>query len=137
MSQNPLNLAVRFLLELCMLAALGRWGWMQGGGLVRWGLAMALPLAAAALWGVFRVPNDGGPPTVQVAGAVRLAIEILLFAAATAALANAGHRRLATVFAAITLIHYAVSYDRVASLLRDGRGTDPHRTIAPDGRPRG
>jgi hypothetical protein len=124
MSQNPLNLALRFALELCILAAVGRWGWMQGGA-ARWALAVALPLAAAALWGVFRVPNDGGAPLVQVGGAVRLAIEALLFAAATAALIGAGHRRLAMAFAAITILHYAVSYDRVASLLRDGRGTDP------------
>jgi hypothetical protein len=123
MSQNPLNLAVRFLLELCILAALGRWGWMHGTGIVRWLLVLALPLAAA-LWGTFRGPNDGGPPTVLVAGGTRLIIEGALFAAATAALVGAGHRRLAIVFAAAAILHYAVSWDRVQSLLRDGRGTD-------------
>jgi hypothetical protein len=129
MSQNPLNLLVRFLLELCILAALGRWGWTQGGAM-RWPLAILLPLAGAALWGVFRVPDDGGAPTVQVGGAVRLGIELLLFGAASAALAGAGHRRLAAAFAAIALLHYAVSYDRVLSLLREGRGTDAPRAAA-------
>jgi hypothetical protein len=124
-SQNPLNLLVRFLLELCILAALGRWGWMQGGGAARWALASALPVAAAALWGVFRVPNDGGAPVVRVSGAVRLGIEAMLFAAAAAALAGAGQRRLAIACAVVVILHYAASYDRVLSLLREGRGTDP------------
>lgn len=124
MSQNPLNLLVRFLLELCILAALGWWGWMHGSGAGRWLLAVGLPLCAALLWGAFRVPNDGGAPAVQVSGAVRLLIEAFLFASAAAALAGAGHRRLAVAFAATVLIHYAVSYDRVLSLLRHGRGTD-------------
>lgn len=124
MSQHPLNLAARFLLELCILAALGRWGWMQGGA-ARWLLAIGLPVAAAFLWGAFRVPNDGGQPLVQVAGAVRLLIEAVLFGGAVAALPGAGHRRLALALGIAVLLHYAVSYDRVVSLLRDGRGTDP------------
>lgn len=68
---------------------------------------------------------------------LNLAVRFPLGLCMLAALAHAGHQRLAVAFAAITLIHYAVSYDRVVSLLRDGRGTGPHRTIALDGRSRG
>jgi hypothetical protein len=32
MGSHPLNLAVRFALELSALAALGVWGWRQGDG---------------------------------------------------------------------------------------------------------
>lgn len=106
---------------------------MQGGA-IRWLLVVALPLAGALVWSVFRVPNDGGPPVVHVSGPVRLGIEILLFACAAAALAGAGHRRLAAAFAAVTIIHYAVSYGRVLSLLREGRGTDSPREAHPASR---
>lgn len=119
MADHPLNLAVRFVLELCMLAALGAWGWSQGHGWARVVLVVALPLAAAALWGIFRVPNDGGAPVVTVPGPVRLALEAALFSLAAWGLAGAGRPRHAMVFAAVTLVHYAVSYDRVLRLLRD------------------
>jgi hypothetical protein len=119
MSRNPLNLALRFVLELCMWYALGWWGWMQGEGVARWLFALALALAAMLLWGVFRVPNDGGEPKVEVTGRVRLLIETVLFAAAVAALAGEGRRTLAVVFAVVTAAHYAVSYDRVNRLARN------------------
>lgn len=42
------NLGVRFLLELCELAALGYWGFQAGGGaLVRIGLGIGAPVLAA------------------------------------------------------------------------------------------
>ena len=50
MSQNPINLGVRFLLELAALAALGFWGWTQHTGVLRYLLAIVLPLFAAFMW---------------------------------------------------------------------------------------
>lgn len=116
MSRNPLNLALRFVLEICILYALGWWGWMRGNGVGRWVLAIGLVLAAMLLWGVFRVPNDGGEPKVEVTGRMRLLIEMVLFAAAIAALASGERRTLAVVFAVVTAAHYAFSYDRVHRL---------------------
>ena len=47
------NLVARFVLELCMLTALGYAGFQLGDGIVvSIGLATALPLAVAVLWGV-------------------------------------------------------------------------------------
>ena len=43
MSQNPLNLAVRFALELAGLYALGLWGWTQHTGILRYLLTIGLP----------------------------------------------------------------------------------------------
>jgi hypothetical protein len=51
MSQNPINLAVRFLLELVGLYAFGLWGWTQHAGFLRYLLVIGLPVVAAALWG--------------------------------------------------------------------------------------
>lgn len=117
MAGNPLNLALRFLLELAALAAIGHWGWTQHGGATRWLLAIGLPVLAAAIWGVFRVPGDPGDAPVAVPGAVRLAIEGLFFGGAVWALFAADRPAWGWIFAAVTLAHYALSYDRVAQLL--------------------
>jgi hypothetical protein len=118
-ANHPLNLAFRFGLELAMLAAWAVAGWsLVDGRIARVALAVLLPLAAAALWGVFRVPGDGGAPVVAVAGPVRLALEALLFGGAVAALAATGHTTFVLVLGGLTLLHYALSYDRVLAFLR-------------------
>lgn len=124
MSHNPIMLGTRFLLELALLAALGVAGWGLAQGSWCYVAAIALPLAAAALWGVFRVPNDGGPPTVRVPGVVRLLLEIFLFGAAVGALYAAGRPGWALALGGVTLLHYALSYDRVLWLLN---GAPPPR----------
>jgi hypothetical protein len=117
MSDNPVNLLLRFLLELAGLTALGYWGWTQHDGAARWVWAIGAVAAAAAVWGVFRVPGDGGAPVVAVAGWVRLAIEAAFLTTATAALYASGQRTTAVVFAAVVIGHYLVSYDRVLRFL--------------------
>jgi hypothetical protein len=117
-ANNPINLAVHFGLELAMLAAGGVWGWQQRADWLRFVLALAIPLIAAALWGTFRVPNDPRAAPVAVPGVVRLALELGLFAFATWALYDAGYMRLSLIFGAVVLIHYAISYDRIVWLIR-------------------
>jgi hypothetical protein len=117
-ANNPINLVVRFGLELAMLVALGVWGWQQRGDWLRFVLAIAIPLIAAALWGTFRVPNDPRSAPVAVPGILRLALELALFAFATWALYDAGYSRLSAIFGIIVLVHYAISYDRIAWLIR-------------------
>jgi hypothetical protein len=121
-SNNPLNLAFRFVLEIAALLALGYWGWTSGEGILRYVLALGVPIAAAALWGTFRVPGDssssGGVP-VAVSGKVRLLVELAVFGSATLALRWAGLETLSVAFAAATILHYAISYDRVLWLLRE------------------
>jgi uncharacterized protein DUF2568 len=75
-------LAARFLCELAMLAALAFWGFGAGA----WVLGIGAPLAAAVLWGAFVAPKARWP----VPRPVRVAIELVLFAAAAGALAVAG-----------------------------------------------
>jgi hypothetical protein len=118
MSQHPLNLALRFVLELVGLFALGYWGWSEHAGLARWLWAVGLPLLAAILWGTFRVPDDPGDAPVAVPGPVRLLLEAAFFGAATWAFYAAGGVSAAAFFGLIVLAHYALSYDRLAWLLR-------------------
>jgi hypothetical protein len=118
MSNHPINLGVRFLLELSILASLGYWGWTEHNGIWRFLWGVGLPLAAAAVWGTFRVPNDPGPAPVAVPGLVRLLLELALFGAAVALLFAAGQRVAGGVLATLVILHYGVSYDRVFWLLR-------------------
>jgi hypothetical protein len=99
---SPPNLALRFLLELGALAALGYWGTHVGTGFVaRLGLALAAPLAAAAAWGAVVSPKA----RLRAAAPTRLAVEVAVFAAGAWALAAAGRPRAAAGFAAAVAVH--------------------------------
>jgi len=117
MSNNPLNLALRFILEMAALVAMAWWGWAAHTGGARWLWAIALPLLAAVVWGVFRVPNDPRDAPVAVPGPARLLIEAAVFGGATWCLYAAGRASLAWLFGGIVLLHYLASYDRVTRLL--------------------
>ena len=120
MGTHPLNLAVRFVLELSALFIFGLWGWRQGGGGWRMVTALAVPLIAAALWGIFAVPGDpsrSGSAHVPVPGLLRLALEIGFFASATLALYDLGYTVLTAIFGTAIVVHYLLSYDRVRWLI--------------------
>lgn len=117
MSQHPVNLAIRFLLEIGALVSMGYWGSTLGTGLVAIGGAAGMPLLAMVIWGVFRVPNDPGNAPVPVPGIVRLGIELLFFGSAIGMQSAAFSPIVAGVFAAAVIVHYGVSYDRVRRLL--------------------
>jgi hypothetical protein len=61
MSSNPINLAVRFLLEIFSLVVIGIWGWKQNDNWERYVLAICLPILAALIWGTFAVANEMTP----------------------------------------------------------------------------
>jgi hypothetical protein len=121
MSQNPFNLAVRFILELAALYSLGHWGWTQHAGILRYLLVIGSPLLAATLWGTLRVPADAsanGKAPVPVAGWLRLLLELVFFTFAAWCLFDAGAMLAGYLFSGITLIHYLISYDRFFWLLK-------------------
>ncbi|MFN8506913.1 MAG: YrdB family protein [Dehalococcoidia bacterium] len=117
MAWHPANLVFRFVLELAALAAFGALGWHAGSGPMRFVLAAVAIGVPAAVWAIFRVPNDGGRPVVAVPGIVRLGIELDFFGAAVAALAFIGHPVLASALGGAVIVHYAVSQERVRLLL--------------------
>lgn len=121
MGSHPLNLTLRFFLEMSALIAMGYWGWTQNQGLPRWLLTIGLPILAAVLWGTFAVPNDpsrsGGAP-VPTPGILRLLLELLFFALAAYALVASQQAPIGWAFAIVTIIHYVFSYDRVLWLIR-------------------
>lgn len=120
MSSNPINLALRFLLEIFSLAVTGIWGWKQSDSWGRLVLAIGLPVIVAAIWGTFAVANDpsrSGKAPVPVPGIVRLGIEFLVFGFATWALYSIGSNQLSLMLGALVLLHYIISYDRIYWLL--------------------
>lgn len=121
MGSNPINLAVRFILEIAGLLALGRWGWFLADGSLKFGLAVGIPLLAAVLWGTFAVPGDpsrSGKASVPVPGVVRLILELVYFGGAAWSLFATGLASLGWIFGVAALLHYLVSYDRIGWLLR-------------------
>jgi hypothetical protein len=96
------NLALRFLLELCMLIALGYWGFKTGNGVVvKFGLGIGVPLLAALVWGTFLAPRAA----VALPGLVHLVLELLIFGLGIAALYAAGYPTLAGIFALVVVIN--------------------------------
>jgi len=89
MGSNPINLGVRLLLEIGALVGYGYWGWTVSDGVLRYLLALAIPLVAAVVWGTFAVledPSRSGKAPVPVSGLLRLIIELTFFALASYAL---------------------------------------------------
>jgi hypothetical protein len=102
------NLALRFLLELCALGALGYWGFKTGSGtlLAKIGLGIGTPLVAAVVWAIFVSPQA----PVQLPGIVVLLLQVLVFGGAAAGLVATGHRTLALVFGAVVIINVVLMY---------------------------
>ncbi len=117
MADNPIVLAVRFLLELTALFALGYWGWTQHMGALRVILTILLPLLAAAVWAIFRVPGFPNDAPVPVPGLVRLLLEAIYFGGAVWALYASGHHTWGLILAIVVIVHYVVSYDYIIQLL--------------------
>ena len=121
MGSHPVNLVLRFLLELVALLAAGLWGWDQAEDGWRYLLAIGLPVILATLWRTFAVPNDpsrSGKAPVVTNGIVRLLLELAFFGFAAWAFYSLGFITLNYVFVAVVIVHYLVSYDRVLWLLK-------------------
>ena len=101
------NLAVRFLLELCLLAAWAVIGWQVVGPVVlRVLLAILLPALAATAWGRWVAPRA----TRRLDDPARFAVEAALFAGAAIGLAVAGWPLWGGVLAAAYGVNVALGF---------------------------
>ena len=96
---KPANLAARFVLELCLLAALA-----YDGLQVNVVLAVAAPAVAAIVWGLFVSPKARFPQDRTM----WVALQAVLFGAAVAGLGAAGHGLLAAAFAVAVAANLAL-----------------------------
>jgi hypothetical protein len=109
LKMNPINLGLRFVLELAALATLAVWGRTQGAGATGLVWMIGVPGVAVAAWGAFAVPGDPSRSDrgfVSMPGWVRLLLWDLTRVDLVAALGT------------VTIVHYGLSYQRLRWLLR-------------------
>lgn len=121
MSKHPVNLALRFILELAALVSYALWGAGLTEGSFKIFTAILFPVLFAMIWGVFAVRNDpsrSGKTVIPTPGVIRLVLELGLFATAAWMLSGLGLPIPALLLGLAVLIHYVCSYDRVVWLLK-------------------
>jgi mannose-6-phosphate isomerase-like protein (cupin superfamily) len=121
------HLVIRFVLELAVLAGFAIWGWYVGsGGILGAVLALLFVALAAAVWAIFRVPNDpgGGRPVVAVPGWARLLLELAIFALSAYGIWTSWSRAAAETLLTALALHYAVTWERTRWLLRGDVGQE-------------
>jgi hypothetical protein len=102
-----INLALAFLLELCMLAALGYWGFTLDQGLAIRAIAgLGAPIVAAVIWGIWMAPQASRP----LSPLPHFLLEVVIFGLAIAALYLAGRPRLALAFGIVYAINVMLRY---------------------------
>ncbi len=97
-----LNLAVRFSLELCMLAAVAFWGFKtQNNWLMKILLGIGLPVLIATLGGMVLAPKATRPLT----GASFLTLELILFSTGALALFAGGKPILGWIYTITAIVN--------------------------------
>lgn len=95
-------LIIRFLLELCLLIALGYWGFqLDAGWFTRIVAGLGAPLFAAVLWGLFVAPK--APRLLSEPW--RFGLEIILFGLGAGALWLADRPALGAALIIVFLIN--------------------------------
>jgi hypothetical protein len=97
---KPLILGLRFLCEIAALVAVAWWGWT-----VTPVLGIVLPVAAASAWGAWIAPRASR----RLADPARFALELVIFAAATASLLAVGQPVMVVVFAVAAVVTAALT----------------------------
>jgi hypothetical protein len=101
------NIALRFLLELCVWAALGYWGFRTGNGIIlRFSLGIVVPFIVAVVWGIFGAPKS----SMVLVGGLHLLLELVLFGSATLALWVSGNASISLSFGLIAIINRVLMY---------------------------
>ena len=101
---RQLSLGVRFLLELAVLAALGWVVLRLVDGPLRILAALTAVVVTATIWGLLVAPR--APIVLPLPG--RLAVEVVVFGAAAAALVAADRLPLAVGFAVVAVVNRAL-----------------------------
>lgn len=96
---RPVMWALRFLVELLALVAFAIGGWSLAPGPPRFVLAIALPVIAAIVWGLWMAPKSSR----RLHDPVRLVVEVVFFLAAGVALVLAGYPAAGTSLAVVAI----------------------------------
>ncbi len=104
---KEVNLALRFLLELCALYALGYWGFQNGNGTIMkcvWGIF--IPLLIAIVWGIFGSPKA----PIQLPKTFHFLLELGIFGLPAIALYIADKPILACIYLLLVVINRILMY---------------------------
>lgn len=121
MAYHPINMTVRFILELSSICIYAIWGFHQTETWIHYLLAALLPIAAAVIWGVFAVPNDpsrSGKTVIHTPGYVRLLIEISVFVTALWCLWDLHYMKLFYSMLILLTVHHIASIERINWLIK-------------------
>lgn len=100
------NLTLSFLLELCLLAAFGYWGFQTGTSLLlQIIMGIGVPLGVAVLWGVWMAPASAR----RLAVVPRLLLQIILFGLAMWALFCVGQSTLGLGLGITVIVNIALA----------------------------
>ncbi|MED0962802.1 YrdB family protein [Bacillus paramycoides] len=96
------NIALRFMLELCILGIIGYWGFRKGEiPAVKLMLSVILPVVVAVIWGLFGAPNAEW----ELHGTLHVLLEITVFGLGVAALYHLKHPILASGLAIVIIVN--------------------------------
>ncbi len=98
---KTLNLLVRFLLELCMLAAVGYWGFKTQSGVMRIVLGIGLPILFIVIWSLFVAPKAAYP----LRGIPHVVLSLILLGSGAVALFASGRAGLGWVYAIVLIVN--------------------------------
>lgn len=118
---NPINLVLRFLLEVVALIAGAIYGASLADGLLGILASCSILVALTVLWVTFNVPNDpsrSGKAPIKVPGIVRLILELLIFGFAAFCLYHLSYVTEAIIFSVIVILHYIASCKRLSWLVK-------------------
>ena len=109
---RPVDLVLRAILEVTCAIGLVAGSLAIVSGTLGLSLAVAAPLAAAALWATFRVPGDPGPSPWPTPGPVRLVLELVLLGLGAAGWMLAGRLLVGLLLGALIAGHYLMTAER-------------------------
>ena len=103
---RAINDLVRFLLELCAVAAACYWGFGITDGVLSWFLGIGAPVLIIMLWGAFVAPKAER----RLPDPSRLIIELWIFAAASVGLAAVGQPALGAALAIAAALNIGLMF---------------------------
>jgi hypothetical protein len=122
-----LNLALRALLEMSVVAGLAYWGLRTGDNAAgKILLAVGAPVVGFGFWGAVDFRQAG-----QLAEPLRLTQELAISAIAAVALYTAGQPALADLLAALSIIYHGLVYATGARLLVPPSAESRHVAAGP------
>ncbi|EOP51376.1 hypothetical protein IKQ_03986 [Bacillus cereus VDM053] len=96
------NIALRFMLELCVLGIVGYWGFRVGTiTVIKVTLAIILPVIVAIIWALFGAQHAEW----EVQGILHVLLEIIVFGVGVVALYHLKHYMLASGLAIIIVVN--------------------------------